>query len=109
MVHAKDLLGAIGGETRDLKALFQRCLCRFQNNSSVVRVLQSHDVIQIPVLHPHFGLLLLVRHRGNVADAVVVGSVLVSRVAEFADQPAAIPAQVAGIISELRAAMDAAG
>jgi len=45
----------------------------------------------------------------KIADAVVVGSVLVSRVAEFADQPAAIPAQVAGIISELRAAMDAAG
>jgi len=45
----------------------------------------------------------------QIADAVVVGSVLVSRVAEFADQPAAIPAQVAGIISELRAAMDAAG
>jgi len=45
----------------------------------------------------------------QIADAVVVGSVLVSKVAEFADQPAAIPAQVAGIVAELRAAMDAAG
>jgi tryptophan synthase alpha chain len=45
----------------------------------------------------------------QIADAVVVGSVLVSRVAEFANQPAAIPGQVAGIISELRAALDAAG
>jgi tryptophan synthase alpha chain len=45
----------------------------------------------------------------KIADAVVVGSVLVSKVAEFADQPAAIPAQVAGIVGELRAAMDAAG
>lgn len=45
----------------------------------------------------------------QIADAVVVGSVLVSKVAEFADQPAAIPAQVAAIVGELRAAMDAAG
>jgi len=45
----------------------------------------------------------------QIADAVVVGSVLVSKVAEFADQPEAIPAQVAGIVGELRAAMDAAG
>jgi tryptophan synthase alpha chain len=45
----------------------------------------------------------------QIADAVVVGSVLVSKVAEFADQPAVIPAQVAGIVAELRAAMDAAG
>jgi tryptophan synthase alpha chain len=45
----------------------------------------------------------------QIADAVVVGSVLVNKVAEFADQPAVIPAQVAGIVGELRAAMDAAG
>jgi len=45
----------------------------------------------------------------QIADAVVVGSVLVSKVAEFADQPAAVPAQVAGIVGELRAAMDADG
>jgi tryptophan synthase alpha chain len=45
----------------------------------------------------------------QIADAVVVGSVLVSKVAEYADQPAAIPAQVAAIVAELRAAMDAAG
>ena len=45
----------------------------------------------------------------KVADAVVVGSVLVSKVAEFADQPAAIPAQVADIVGKLRAAMDATG
>jgi len=45
----------------------------------------------------------------QVADAVVVGSVLVNKVAELADQPAAIPAQVAAIVGELRTAMDAAG
>ena len=45
----------------------------------------------------------------QIADAVVVGSVLVNKVAEFADQPAVIPAQVAGIVADLRAAMDAAG
>lgn len=45
----------------------------------------------------------------RIADAVVVGSVLVSKVAEFAAQPAAIPDQVAAIVSELRTAMDAAG
>lgn len=45
----------------------------------------------------------------QIADAVVVGSVLVSKVADFADQPAAIPAQVAAIVGELRAAIDAAG
>jgi tryptophan synthase alpha chain len=43
----------------------------------------------------------------QIADAVVVGSVLVSKVAEFANRPDAIPAQVAAIVSELRAAMDA--
>lgn len=45
----------------------------------------------------------------QIADAVVVGSVLVTRVAELADQPEAIPAAVAAIVGELRAAMDAAG
>jgi tryptophan synthase alpha chain len=45
----------------------------------------------------------------QIADAVVVGSVLVTRVAELADQPAAIPAAVAAIVGELRTAMDAAG
>jgi len=44
----------------------------------------------------------------RVADAVVVGSALVSKVAEFADRPSAIPAQVAGIVAEMRSAMDAA-
>jgi tryptophan synthase alpha chain len=45
----------------------------------------------------------------QVADAVVVGSVLVSKVAEFAGEPAAIPAKVSEIVGELRAAMDASG
>ena len=44
----------------------------------------------------------------RVADAVVVGSVLVNKVAEFADRPEARPAQVAGIVAEMRAAMDGA-
>jgi len=42
----------------------------------------------------------------RVADAVVVGSVLVNRIADFAATPSAIPAEVAGIVAEMRAAMD---
>ena len=42
----------------------------------------------------------------EVADAVVVGSVLVNRVAELADKPAEIPAQVAAIVATMRQTMD---
>jgi len=42
----------------------------------------------------------------RVADAVVVGSVLVNRVADLAGTPSAIPAGVADIVAEMRAAMD---
>ena len=42
----------------------------------------------------------------RVADGVVVGSALVQRIADHADQPEAIPAQVAGVLAEMRAAMD---
>ncbi len=41
-----------------------------------------------------------------VADAVVVGSALVKRIAEFADQPERIKAEVGAIIGEMRRAMD---
>ncbi len=43
----------------------------------------------------------------RVADAVVVGSALVSRIAELADQPDSIPLQAPRLIAEMRAAMDA--
>lgn len=43
------------------------------------------------------------------ADAVVVGSALVKRVAALADQPDQIPLQAPQVIAEMRAAMDAAG
>ncbi|MEY1661818.1 tryptophan synthase subunit alpha [Isoalcanivorax beigongshangi] len=42
----------------------------------------------------------------RVADAVVVGSALVQRVADNASQPDNIPTQVAQVLSEMRAAMD---
>ncbi|MBA3981627.1 MAG: tryptophan synthase subunit alpha [Alcanivorax sp.] len=42
----------------------------------------------------------------RVADGVVVGSALVQRIADHAQQPEAIPAQVAGLLAEMRAAMD---
>lgn len=42
----------------------------------------------------------------EVADAVVVGSVLVSRVAELAEKPEEIPAQVAAIVAAMRQMMD---
>jgi len=42
----------------------------------------------------------------RVADAVVVGSALVRRVAELADAPGAIPAEVAAILAAMRQAMD---
>ena len=42
----------------------------------------------------------------QIADAVVVGSVLVSKMAELADNPDAIPAAIASTISELRKAID---
>lgn len=44
----------------------------------------------------------------QVSDAVVVGSALVSRVAERASQPQSIPAHVAELVATMRAAMDAA-
>ena len=40
------------------------------------------------------------------ADAVVVGSALVKRIAALADQPEQIPAQAPQVIAEMRAAMD---
>ncbi|MGD2137177.1 MAG: tryptophan synthase subunit alpha [Gammaproteobacteria bacterium] len=42
----------------------------------------------------------------RIADAVVVGSVLVGKMAELADRPDAIPEALAGTIAELRTAMD---
>jgi tryptophan synthase alpha chain len=44
----------------------------------------------------------------KIADAVVVGSVLVSKVAELADSPESIPAAIASTVAELRAAIDQA-
>jgi len=41
-----------------------------------------------------------------VADGVVVGSALVRRVAENLEQPEQIPAKVAAVLAEMRAAMD---
>ena len=43
----------------------------------------------------------------RVADAVVVGSALVSRIAELADQPDRIATHAPRVIAEMRAAMDA--
>ena len=45
----------------------------------------------------------------EIADAVVVGSVLVNRVAELAETPEAIPAALATTVAELRAGVDKAG
>jgi tryptophan synthase alpha chain len=44
----------------------------------------------------------------KIADAVVVGSVLVGKMAELADSPESIPAALASTIAELRAAIDQA-
>ena len=44
---------------------------------------------------------------GAVSDAVVVGSALVSRVAERAQTPHAVPAYVAELVAAMRTAMDA--
>ena len=41
------------------------------------------------------------------ADGVVVGSALVSRIAELQDVPEAIPGVLSGILRDLRQAMDA--
>ena len=41
-----------------------------------------------------------------VADAVIVGSVLVNQLAELVDQPDKIPATLAATVAELRAAID---
>ncbi|MFC6673494.1 tryptophan synthase subunit alpha [Marinobacterium aestuariivivens] len=43
----------------------------------------------------------------EVADGVIVGSVLVNRIAELSGTPDAIPEQVSGIIAAMRTAMDA--
>jgi tryptophan synthase alpha chain len=44
---------------------------------------------------------------GTVADAVIVGTVLVERFAENQDSPEKIPAAVAAVVAELRAGIDA--
>jgi tryptophan synthase alpha chain len=44
---------------------------------------------------------------GEFADAVVVGSALVSRIAALADTPEEVPVKAPQIIAEMRAAMDA--
>lgn len=44
-----------------------------------------------------------------IADAVVVGSALVGRIPELLATPDAIPARLAAIVGEMRAAIDAAG
>lgn len=43
----------------------------------------------------------------DVADGVIVGSVLVNRIAELADSPELIPEQVGQLIANMRSAMDA--
>ncbi len=43
----------------------------------------------------------------QVCDAVIVGSALVSRIGELADEPQAIPGALAGILGAMRASMDA--
>ena len=45
----------------------------------------------------------------KIADAVVVGSVLVKQVGELASTPEAIPAALATTVAELRAGVDSAG
>ncbi len=42
----------------------------------------------------------------KIADAVVVGSVLVGKMAELADRPESIPAAIASMVAELRTAID---
>lgn len=42
----------------------------------------------------------------QIADGVVVGSALVQRIADHADQPELIPGKVAAVIAAMRAAMD---
>ena len=44
-----------------------------------------------------------------VADAVVVGSALVSRIPELVASPERIPESLAGVLAQMRAAMDAVG
>ena len=44
----------------------------------------------------------------RVADGVIVGSVLVNKIAELADQPGRVAAEVAAIVADLRAGMDQA-
>ncbi|TVQ73504.1 MAG: tryptophan synthase subunit alpha [Oceanospirillales bacterium] len=43
----------------------------------------------------------------DVADGVIVGSVLVNRIAELAESPELIPEQVGQLIADMRSAMDA--
>ncbi len=46
---------------------------------------------------------------GKVADGVIVGSALVSRIAANADTPEAIPAELKAVLGEMRQALDALG
>ncbi|WP_207063115.1 tryptophan synthase subunit alpha [Motiliproteus sp. SC1-56] len=44
----------------------------------------------------------------RIADGVIVGSVLVNKIAELASEPDKVPAAVAAIVADMRAAMDRA-
>ena len=43
---------------------------------------------------------------GRVADGVIVGSALVSRIAENAETPEAIPAALKAVLGDMRDALD---
>lgn len=49
------------------------------------------------------------RRIGAVADAVVIGSAIVNRIAALTDEPARIPGEVAGFLSGIRSALDRGG
>ena len=93
-VYYVSLKGVTGAANLDIDAVVQK-----------VNQIRTHTSIPVGV---GFGIsdAATAAQVASVADAVVVGSAIVKRVAENADDPAKISKEVCGLLSSMREAMD---
>lgn len=96
-VYYVSLKGVTGASTLDLESVAAR-----------LADIRKHTDLPVGV---GFGIknAATARQVGTVADAVVVGSALVQRIAELADNPSAAIQAVSSLLSEMRAALDEGG
>ncbi|HEX5055244.1 MAG TPA: tryptophan synthase subunit alpha [Gammaproteobacteria bacterium] len=93
-VYYVSLKGVTGASTLDLDSVAAR-----------LADIRKHTVLPIGV---GFGIknAATARQVGAIADAVVVGSALVQRIADLADNPAAAIQAVSGVLAEMRKGLD---